>query len=209
MPMNSEKLRDLLSHHVPPHALDYCVSLWEQYAFTFKLRKKRITKVGDFSWRKDQGSTITINQDSHPYLFVLTYVHEVAHLVVHRLHGWKVEAHGKVWKHTFRELMVPLLRSDVFPADLLAELKRHLINPRATSFSDARLSAMLRKHDERQQHAVTLDELPEGSTFGFQGRWFTKGPRRRTRVLCAEVKTRRNFLVPADAPVEAAQLSIL
>jgi Zn-dependent peptidase ImmA (M78 family) len=94
MPMNSEKLRLLLSSRVPPAALDYCIALWEQYTFTFKLRKKRITKVGDFSCRKNQVPTITVNQDSHPYLFVLTYVHEVAHLIVHRNHGWKAEAHG-------------------------------------------------------------------------------------------------------------------
>ena len=209
MPMNSEKLRLLLSSRVPPAALDYCIALWEQYTFTFKLRKKRITKVGDFSCRKNQVPTITVNQDSHPYLFVLTYVHEIAHLIVHRNHGWKAEAHGQIWKDTFRELMVPLLRSDVFPPDLLRELSRHMLNPKATSFSDSQLSAVLRKHDERQQHVVILDQLPEGSTFGFQGRWFTKGPRRRTRVLCAEVKTHRKFLVPADAPVEAGQLSFL
>jgi hypothetical protein len=207
--MNSEKLRQLLSQHVPAPALDYCMALREQYPFVFKLRKKRITKVGDFSCRRNQSPTITINQDSHPYLFVMTYVHEVAHLVVHQDHGWKAQAHGTIWKETFRQLMSPLLRNDVFPPDLLDELKRHMARPKASSFSDPRLSAMLRKHDERQQNVVTLDQLPEGSTFGFQGRWFTKGTRRRTRILCSELKTKRKFLVPADAPVEAAQLSLL
>ena len=73
----------------------------EQYPFTFKLRKKRITKAGDFSCRKIVVPTITVNPDS-PYLFVLTYVHEVAHLIVPQKPWWEsLRAHGQIWKDTF------------------------------------------------------------------------------------------------------------
>jgi hypothetical protein len=142
-------------------------------------------------------------------LFLLTYVHEVAHFVVHKKHGWKLEAHGVEWKEAFRQLMLPIMNEEVFPSDILVILKKHMADPKASSFSDSKLTQVLRRYDERQKDATLLSELPEGSIFGLHGRWFKKGKLKRTRVVCNELKTRRNFLVPADAPVEGAQLSLL
>lgn len=209
MPMDSVRLYALLEKHLPPVAIPYCFQLWQQHPFDFRLRKKRISKVGDFTFHPGKTPRITINHDSHPYLFLLTYVHEVAHLVVHEKHGFKLEAHGAVWKESFRSLMSPLLNDSVFPAELLHVLKEHMIDPKASSFSDTKLTQELRKYDEKQRAVVLLSDIPEGSTFGLHGRWFTKGKLRRTRVLCRELKTRRNFLVPADAPIENPQLSLL
>ena len=209
MSMNSVRFYSLLEKHVPPTALPYCFQLWREYPFEFRLREKRISKVGDFTCHLGRTPRITINHDSHPYLFLLTYVHEVAHLVVHQNHGWKPEAHGAQWKETFRELMSPLMNEEFFPADLLHVLKDHMIQPKASSFSDTKLTQMLRQYDELQKSASLLSEIPEGSIFGLHGRWFTKGKLKRTRVLCRELKTKRNFLVSVNVPVESAQLSFL
>jgi SprT protein len=199
----------MLEEHIPPPALSYCFQLWQEYPFELKLRKARISKVGDYTCHHGKIPRITINHDSHAFLFMITYVHEVAHLLVHRQHGWKTEAHGKEWKQTFRGLMSPLLTEEIFPKDLLLVLRRHMEDPRASSFSDSSLTAALRQYDEKQKSATLLSEIPEGSVFGLHGRWFRKGPLRRTRVLCHELKTTRKYLVPADAPVDGAQLSLL
>ncbi len=209
MPMNSDRLFALLEKHLPAPALLYCFQLWEQHPFDFKLRKRRISKVGDFSCRPGKSPCITINNDSQPYLFLITYIHEVAHLRVHQMHGWRPVSHGKEWKTTFQQIMEPMMRQEVFPAELLKILQKHMANPKASSFSDSALTRSLRQHDENQKAVTLLSEIPEGSTFSIHGRWFKKGPLKRTRVLCHEIKTRRNFLVPADAPIEKAQPSIL
>jgi len=206
--MDSPGLYSILEKHVPAAALHYCFQLWQRSPFDFKLRKKRISKVGDFICHAGQVPRITINHDSHPYLFLLTYIHEVAHLVVHQNHGRRVEAHGAEWKKSFRELLTPMMREEIFPKSLLSVLEKHMVDPRASSFSDSKLTHALRQFDEMQKSATLLSEIPEGSVFGLHGRWFKKGPMKRTRVLCREVKTKRNFLVPADAQVESAQLSI-
>jgi SprT protein len=207
--MNPSALYSILDKHVPAPALVYCFELWQRYPFEFKLRKSRISKVGDFTCHKGCVPRITINHDSHPFLFLITYVHEVAHLVVHQQHGWKPEAHGNEWKDTFRHLMAPLMNTNIFPQDLLEVLQEHMVNPKASSFSDSRLTNALRQLDEKQKSATLLSELAEGSIFGLHGRWFTKGKMKRTRVLCRELKTKRNFLVPVDVPVQGAQLSLL
>ena len=202
--MNSNGFHTLLEKHIPAVALPYCYQLWVDRPFDFKLRKKRLSKIGDFTCHQGKSPRITINHDSHPYLFLLTYIHEVAHLVVHQECGWKVEAHGREWKETFKQLMAPLMKEDVFPSPLLTALKKHMIAPKASSFSDSELTHVLRQYDNPLKSTVLLSEIPEGSTFSFHGKWFTKGTLKRTRVMCRELKTKRNYLVPADAEIEGA-----
>ena len=207
--MTRQKIEEILTRHVPAPSLAYCIALWENHSFKFKLRKSRQTKVGDFICRHGQEPEITINHDLHPYLFLITYIHEVAHLAVHLTHGRKTEAHGMEWKASFAALLQPMMKDEVFPRDLLAQLRVHMENPRASSFSDPVLTQVLRSHDPKWSKTTILSEIPEGSVFGLRGRWFRKGQLQRTRFLCHEVKTKRKFLVPADFPVENAQLSLL
>ena len=206
--MNQEKLFSLLKNHIPAPAVEYCFNLWTNYRFEFKLRKARITKVGDFTFRSGQIPRITVNSDLHPYSFLITYVHEVAHLEAHSIFGHRVEAHGEQWKKTFQQLMSPVLSEEIFPVELLSVLRRHMANPKASSFSDSELTAALRKFDKSQSAVILLSQLPEGSVFGLNGRWFKKGKLKRTRVMCREVNTKRDYLVPLDAPGSGAQLSL-
>jgi hypothetical protein len=207
--VNQEQVLSTLQLHIPAPAVEYCFNLWLKYRFAFKLRKSRITKVGDFTFRTGQTPLITVNADLHPYSFLITYIHEVAHLETHTIFGHRVEAHGEQWKETFQELMIPVLNSAIFPEDLLMVLTRHMASPKASSFSDSELTAVLRKFDKNQAAIVLLSQLPEGSIFGLHGRWFKKGKPKRTRVMCREVNTKRDYLVPLDAPVSGAQLSFL
>jgi len=207
--VNQEQVLSTLQLHIPAAAVEYCFNLWLKYRFAFKLRKSRITKVGDFTFRTGQTPLITVNADLHPYSFLITYIHEVAHLETHTIFGHRVEAHGDQWKETFQELMIPVLNTAIFPEDLLMVLTRHMASPKASSFSDSELTAALRKFDKNQAAIVLLSQLPEGSIFGLHGRWFKKGKPKRTRVMCREVNTKRDYLVPLDAPVSGAQLSFL
>jgi len=207
--MDLKKIEGILVQHIPAEALDHCSRLWQELPFDFKLRKSRLSKVGDFTCRSNQSPQITVNKDLHPFLFLMTYVHEVAHLRVHKALGFKAEAHGEDWKATFQTLMAPLLTGEIFPEPLLAGLKKHMVSPKASSFSDPELTHLFRSLNERERNAVLLSQIPEGSVFHLHGRWFKKGKLRRTRVLCHEVKTKRQYLVPVDVPVSHTQLALL
>ncbi|MBS1487761.1 MAG: transcription elongation protein SprT [Bacteroidetes bacterium] len=207
--MQEEKLKQILAHYVPLPAVNYCLQLWQESPFEFKLRKKRISKIGDFTCGTKRKPRITVNNNLNPHLFLMTYVHEVAHLKVHLKHGFKAEAHGAEWKHFFRQLMVPLMSPEFFPEPLLSGLLAHMQNPMASSYSDSELTRLFRTWDTDQQTAVLLSQVPEGSVFQLQGRWFTKGKLRRTRVVCNEVKSRRQYLVPADIEIGNVQLPLL
>jgi SprT protein len=207
--MTVENLLSLLGRHVPKAAVSYCFALWEQSPFHLKISKSRLTKVGDFSCSGLHATPrITLNSDLNPYLFLITYLHEVAHLQVYNRHQRKAEPHGKEWKLVFQKLMAPLLTTEIFPEPVLGVLEKHMENPKASSFADASLTKALRLFDARASEIITVNELPEGSLFIIRGKHFKKGKLRRTRFLCHEVKTKKQYLVPAEATVEKVQLGL-
>jgi predicted SprT family Zn-dependent metalloprotease len=208
--MNPEKINQTLQQHIPETACPYCFALWQNTPFELKLTRSRQTKVGDFTSRKNIAHPrITLNRDLNPFLFLVTYIHEVAHLHVFLRFGNRVDPHGEEWKNAFKQLMSPVLRQEVFPERILPELMRHMANPKASSFADADLTRVLRSFDKNASQYTALSDIPEGSIFHFQGRYFKKGKLKRTRVLCHEVKTKRNYLVPAEVLVSNIQLSLL
>lgn len=208
--MTQEKVYQILQLHIPGPALPYCFALWRSAPFELKVTRNRQSKVGDFTSRRSKAHPrITLNKDLNPYLFLVTYIHEVAHLYVFLKHGHRVDPHGDEWKTAFKQLMEPMLHKHVFPQEILHELMRHMGNPKASSFADADLTRVLRSFDKNADQYTALSDIPEGSIFLFQGRYFKKGKLKRTRVLCSEVKTRRSYLVPAEVLVSNVQLSIL
>jgi hypothetical protein len=209
--MIPENVKNLISLHVPEPTVGYCFNLWNETPFQLKITKTRQTKVGDFTCRKNsKNPRITLNHDLNPYLFLTTYIHEVAHLRVFLHYGDRVDPHGEEWKHVFQQLLQPmLLEESVFPEEILHELRRHMINPKASSFSDSMLTQVFRKYDVNKSHQMIVGDLPLGSIFKFNGKYFQKGVLKRTRVLCKEVQSRKLYLVPADAIAQDIQLSLL
>jgi hypothetical protein len=208
--MNSEKVRNLLQQHLPALSWPYCFALWQNNPFDLKLTRSRQSKVGDFTSRRHiDHPRITLNKDLNPYLFLVTYIHEVAHLHAFLKFGNKVDPHGEEWKFAFKHLMAPMLRKDIFPEEILHQLARHMVNPKASSFADAELTKALRSFDQNADQYTALSDIPEGSIFRFQGKFFKKGKLKRTRVMCNEVNSKRNYLVPAEVLVSHVQLSML
>ena len=208
--MKEELVRETLRQHLSAEAVDYCFQLWKEKPFNLKITKSRQTKIGDFTCRDGAvHPRITLNHDLNPYTFLITYIHEVAHLHVFLEFGHRVEPHGERWKLAFQKLLSPVLSAEFFPDAILTPLRYHMQNPKASSFADVVLTKALRAFDERSHADIVLSDLPEGSTFQLNGRYFKKGKLRRTRILCKEVQSKRQYLVPAEALVSDVQLSLL
>lgn len=208
--MTDHQVLSILQQHLPEKSVAYCYQLWKDQPFTLKIAKSRLTKVGDFTSRRNrERPQITLNHDLNPYTFLITYIHEVAHLHVFIAIGPRAEAHGEHWKNAFQNLMQPLFSLDIFPDTVLIPLMDHMVNPKASQFADVVLTKALRNFDTHAREAIVLSELPEGSTFELRGRHFIKGKLKRTRVLCKELNSKRQYLVPAEAHVNNVQLSLL
>ncbi|UZD21205.1 SprT-like domain-containing protein [Algoriphagus halophytocola] len=201
----SDKLQVILSKHVPKPAVAYCLSLWQQEPFSFQVTASRKTKLGDFRFRKNRSTqTITINADLNPYQFLLTYIHEVAHLHAFVKYSTHIAPHGKEWKQTFQQLMSPVLSTVYFPIDLLIPLRKHMLNPKASSARDLFLMKEMSKYDLNTSgaKALFLSDLKSGNKFELSGRVFEKIETKRTRVLCEEISSGKKYLIAQLAKVK-------
>jgi len=146
---------------------------------------------------------ITVNASLNKYRFLITLVHEIAHLVAFEQHGRRIKPHGLEWKRTFQHLMVPFIRPEVFPLQLLPIIANHFKNPKASSSTDARLSIALKAFDEDERKNSYVFELSEGSIFRlYNGRLFKKGKKKVKRYECVEMSTGRLYLFQPNAEVE-------
>lgn len=196
---------DAFDKHVPKGAVNYCFDIWKEDPFNFYITKERNTKLGDFRYRRDKKvQTITINHNLNPYQFLITYVHEVAHYRAFTKFGFSIKPHGLEWKKSFQELMEPLLDVNIFPRDVLIPLRRHMINPKASSGADFFLMVELRKFDqaEKDDDVQYLQHIKKGTQFEIRGRLFEKLETRRTRVLCLEINSGKKYLISSHAEVK-------
>jgi len=180
------------------------VLLWiEQHNFRMRIKRKRHTKLGDYRPPQNgKGHFITINYDLNKYAFLITLVHEIAHLTNWDKHKNTVKPHGAEWKQDFRELMLPLLKQNIFPDDVHHAINQYMQNPAASSCSDLHLLRTLKRYDEKNNF-VHLEDLPPQAKFKIaNGLVFTKGEKRRTRFKCTEMRTNRIYLVSALMEVE-------
>lgn len=204
MPRPSSELLRLFQKHLPENAISYCVELWEESPFYFFVKPPRNTKLGDFRYHKGQSiQTITLNSDLNPYQFLLTFIHEVAHLKAFDRFGTTHAPHGSEWKALFKQLLDPLLVESIFPRDVLVPLKLHMRNPSASSARDLFLMKEMSKYDSQlpEKTAFFLADLAPQTIFELAGRRFRKGETRRTRILCEELATGKKYLVSRLAKV--------
>jgi predicted SprT family Zn-dependent metalloprotease len=199
----TEKFRELIRKYIPEYAVSYCVENWESNPFSFKVTRQRSSKIGDYRFNKKTGNhEITVNGNLNRFAFLITFLHEVAHMKQYQIYGNNRSPHGMVWKKIFQDLMEPVLIANIFPAEILVQLKKHMKNPKASSQSDPKLARLLRQYDTEQENKITyLEDLREGESFQLNGRKYTKLKKRRTRSLCKENRTGRKYLVSELAPV--------
>lgn len=190
-----ERNQSILYKYIPEKAVP-TISEWI-FTFDFKLRikKSRSTKLGDYRPPfKGQNHLITINYDMNKYAFLITLIHEVAHLSNWNKHKDNVKPHGEEWKIHYKLLMQQFLIPDVFPNDVILALRKYMNNPAASSCSDTNLLRVLKRYDDKQ-NTVMLEELKEGSIFSYnEDRLFIKGEKGRKRFKCKEISTKRMYL---------------
>ncbi len=190
-----ERNQSILHKYIPEKAVP-AISEWiYQFDFKLKIKKSRSTKYGDYRPPvKGENHQITINYDMNKYAFLITLIHEIAHLSNWNKHQNTVKPHGEEWKLHYKMLMQQFLIPEIFPLDVITALRKYMNNPAASSCSDLNLLRILKKYDERQ-HTVLLEDLTTGTTFSYNdSRYFIKGEQVRKRFKCKEVKTSRMYL---------------
>lgn len=191
-----------LLSYIPETSQAYVLSLVEQDNLIVKVKNERKTRHGDYRKMPNGKHQITINANLNEYRFLITLIHEIAHLHAYKFYGNFIKPHGVEWKRTFQHLMLPLINPKVFPNELLPLLAKHFINPKASSDTDVSLAYALKQFDEpNDKHYVF--ELPLDSVFKLHNKKvFKKGEKRVKRFQCVEVKTGKLYLFNPNVEVE-------
>ena len=195
-----------LQKYLPERAVEPCFELIKTHGVHLKVVNHRVTRHGDYRRLPSGGHQITVNASLNPYRFLITLVHEIAHLVAFEKFGRRIKPHGLEWKRTFQHLMIPFIRPEIFPSALLPLIAQHFKNPKASSSTDARLSIALKAYDVEERVNQYVFEIPEGSTFRiYNGKLFKKGNKRIKRYECVELGTGKVYLFQPNAEVELIQ----
>lgn len=202
------KMNDVLLKYLPEQAADPCHELIKVNGVNLKIVNQRVTRHGDYRLMPNGTHQITVNATPNKYRFLITLIHEIAHLVAFEKYGRRIKPHGKEWKHTFQYLMLPFIRPEIFPSSLLPLLARHFKNPKASSTTDSHLAMALKSYDVKTNKTHVF-ELPFGSTFRlYNGKQFKKGAKKVKRYECIEITTGRIYLFQPHAEVELIKNSI-
>lgn len=196
-----ERIRNAIKPFLPPGTEHRLAKQIIDYRCHLTITRERKTKAGDYRHPYgNQGHRISVNGTLNPYAFLITLVHEMAHLITWEKNRNRVKPHGKEWKDIFKAEMQPYLTMEVFPADVLKELARHMLSPLSATARDVDLIRVLRSYDEPSATVFLEDVLPN-SEFQLGNRKFVKGERLRKRFRCTEVGTGKVYLVSAIAEV--------
>jgi hypothetical protein len=186
---------DYLRRFIPGQAVVKVLEYLQQYRVHLTITRERKSVLGDYRHATtDQTHRISVNSSLNPYAFLITLIHELAHLVTFTKYGNRVMAHGKEWKATYAMLLADFLQHNVFPADIQQAIRESMHDLPASSCADESLMRVLKRYD-KDNGLVMVEQLPEGQLFDIgEGRIFKKGKKLRKRYQCLEVKTGKMYL---------------
>lgn len=185
-----------LDKFLPEGSFDLVVGYLNQYKVHLTVTQARKSILGDYrNAHAGQNHRISVNGNLNKYSFLITLLHELAHLLTFDQYGNRVSPHGNEWKQFYSSLLVDFVKTNIFPPDIVAELRKSIQNPAASCGGELSLMRVLRKYDPQKEGHVPVEKVPFNTLFmDEKGRVFVKQEKRRTRFLCREIKTGLTYL---------------
>ena len=187
---------DALRPYLPQGSFEPVLEYIRFYNVRLTITRKRKSLLGDYRHAHDgKGHRISVNGDLNPYSFLITLLHEIAHLVTFEKYGRKVQPHGREWKSAFSGILSLFIEKNIFPENIQSALQSSLKNPAASSCADDALLRVLKNYDARKEQIIFIEELSGGELFKTaDGRIFERGEKIRKRYKCKEPATGKLYL---------------
>lgn len=182
--------------YLPDGSFESVLHYIQLYKVQLTVTRQRQTILGDYRHAYNGiGHRISINGNLNKYSFLITLLHELAHLFTYERYSHRVQSHGKEWKTEFSKILAEFLAKKIFPADIEATLVATLKNPAASSCGDEKLLRVLKNYDPAKPGHYFIEQISIGTKFKIKGdRIFIKGEKIRTRYKCREVSTGKWYL---------------
>ena len=193
-----------LKHYLPEGSFDKVIQFLHLYNVHLTVAKERKSVLGDYKHAyQGLNHRISVNGNLNKYEFLITLLHELAHLLTFEAYKNRVEAHGVEWKICYSNLLKDFIEVDIFPKDVEKAIRKSMKSPAATANGETALLTVLHKYNTNKKEGYQLlSSLAEGVLFKTEnGKIFRKGPLRRKRYTCIELKTGLNYTVSAITEV--------
>jgi len=195
MPIKEHPLHALAAY-LPDNSFEPVVAYINHYKIHLTVTRQRKSVLGDYRHAGGWGNhKISINGNLNKYEFLITFLHELAHLFTYEQYKNKVEPHGIEWKNNYSQLLQDFVQRNIFPLDIVKALQKSIKNPSATANGETELLMVLRNYSQHSKEGFTIvDKIPDGSEFITEnGRHFKKIGKRRKRYECLELNTGRRY----------------
>ena len=206
--MSNLQISSILAKYIPEQAVPICSDWIVRFNIHLRITKDRASKYGDYRPARDKnGHIITVNHNLNRYSFLITFIHEVAHLICEKKYSRFAAPHGREWKREYSLLLKYFLSRNIFPSDIEKALEAYAGDPAASSCSDEHLLRVLKAYNANENNSVIfLEQLPYGSVFRLNSgkKIFVKGAKMRKRFQCFEQPSGIEYRVSALAEVTVA-----
>jgi len=194
-----------LEQFIPPESTPLILDYLHRYKVHLTITRERKTVLGDYRNATHlKNHRISINGGLNKYSFLITLIHELAHLVVFMQFGNRVASHGKEWRFIYRKMLEDFIRLNIFSGDILSSLEKSLHHLPASSCADEDLVRVLKRYDKSSQNLLLVEQLGVGDLFKIEnGKIFQKGKKLRKRIQCVEIDTGRLYLFSPVYEVKA------
>lgn len=186
-----------LAAYLPENSFDKVAEYLHKYKVHLTITRQRQSVLGDYrNAINGKNHRISVNGNLNKFSFLITLIHELAHLLAFERFGNKIQSHGKEWKSIYKNLLADFVNNKIFPADIEQVLHQSMQNPAASSCAEDGLLRVLKKYDDKKEKVFLLEELPVKSLFKTSdGRIFEKGEKLRKRYRCTEKNTGLTYLI--------------
>ncbi len=187
---------DALASYLPSGSTEAVLRYIHLHKVQLTITRRRKTLLGDYRHAHNgKGHRISVNGDLNKYAFLITLLHETAHLITFEQYGRKARPHGIEWKMSFGGILKEFMGKGIFPDDIEAALFQSLTNPAASSCADEKLQRILKKFDTMQPGISFVEQVPIGEKFQTpDGRIFENSEKVRKRFKCKEIATGKWYL---------------
>ena len=190
---------NVLDQYLPADTHPFLKTWFSDYYIHIKITKNRNSKLGDYRRMPDKSHQITVNSTLDKQLFFFVLTHELAHLIAFENYSFRISAHGKEWKDTFRKMLLESI--DIYSDDLKPIILNFAKNPKANFMASPELVRYFHIEDPDDDF-VFIETLTINDDFHYKGDQYKILEKKKKLYLCINLNNSKKYLFRPLAKVE-------